>query len=274
MNLSNRPRNMRTLLRVWTGAVATVLPLGIGAWIAVRPKAAQVEPPPRAAAPLQPSKHLTGKVHFDVLAKLLADDHRSDSVNDWMQGLADPRATFRVETQVHPLLHRAAPDFTLESHQGQRWRLHQQLERGPVVVVFYLGFACNACVRDLFELNADIKRFNCLGAEIVGVSGDAPAFTQLQFERYGNVSFPVLSDPGHAVAHRYGTFRAANVSQAQELRHGTFIVGRDGRVDWVNCGDAPFLNNKALLFELARLENKLPQFSLAFSAGQKEAKVP
>lgn len=62
--------------------------LGIGAWVVATPKAperrsAQVVPPQPAG------KHLTGKVQFDVLAKLLADDRRSAQPGEWLRELAD-----------------------------------------------------------------------------------------------------------------------------------------------------------------------------------------
>ncbi|HEV3257760.1 MAG TPA: peroxiredoxin family protein [Gemmataceae bacterium] len=241
--------------------------------MAVRPKLPETERPARAAQ-RQTSKHFSGKVQFDVLAKLLADDRRSAPANEWLRELADPRATFVVETQTHPLLHRAAPDFTLEDHRGQPWRLQGQLDAGPVVLVFYLGYACNACVHDLFELNADLDRFHSLGAEVVAVSADKRRLTRQQFEKYGAFGFPVLSDPGHVVALSYGTFRPAKGPGPEELLHGTFIIARDGQVHWVSHGDTPFRNDKALLYEVARLANKLPQPQPTPGAVGREPKTP
>jgi peroxiredoxin len=256
------------------GIALAVLCLGVGAWVAARSKPLEADRPARAAPPPQLRKHFTGKVHFDLLAKLLADDRRSAPGDEWLRELADPRSTFRVGTQAHPLLDHAAPDFTLGNHRGQPWRLQGQLGRGPVVLVFYIGYACNACVHDLFELNADLERFHSLGAEVVAVSGDTPGLTRQRFEQYGAFGFPVLSDPGHAVALSYGTFRPAKETKPEELLHGTFLIGQDGKVHWVSCGDTPFRNNKALLHELARLANKLPQPEPTLPAGEKSAKTP
>jgi peroxiredoxin len=247
--------------------------LGIGAWVAARPKPVEARPA-QAGEPQPTGKHFTGKVQFDVLAKLLADDRRSAPGNDWLRELADPKATFRVKTQTHPLLEHAALDFTLEDHRGQRWNLQGQLSRGPLVLVFYLGYACNACVHDLFELNADLERFHSLGAEVVALSGDPPALTRQRFEQYGAFGFPVLSDPDHVVALSYGTFRPAKGSKPEELLHGTFLIGRDGQVHWMSYGDTPFRNNKALLYELARLENKVPQPEPSLGTIGKEPKRP
>ena len=274
MKITNHlPKGGRRLF-LYVGMALAALFLGIGAWVAARSQPPVADRPARAARSPQTSKHFTGKVHFDILAKLLADDRRGVPTDEWMRELADPKAKFRVEAQHHPLLHQAAPEFTLEDQRGQSWSLRGHIARGPVVLVFYLGYSCSACVHDLFELNADIDRFHGLGAEVIGVSGDTPSLTRQQFEQYGAFAFPVLFDPGHLVAQSYGAFRAAKGSKPEELLHGTFLIGRDGQVHWVSYGDTPFRNNKALLYELAHLENKLPRPKPAAGIQGKESETP
>jgi peroxiredoxin len=234
-----------------------------GARTAAHPRPARSAKPVNAARTEEVDKHRTSPVHFDLLAKLLADDRRSDPANDWLRALADPGPPFRIETQRHALVGQLAPDFTLRDQRDRPWNLHDQLDRGPVIVVFYLGYYCNACVQHLFELNADLQRFHRLGAEVVVVSGDSADLTRQQFERYGAFGFPVLSDPDHRVAEAYQTFRRAEGTEEEKLLHGTFIIARNCHVCWVNSGDAPFRVNMALLHEVARLENVIPQSASA-----------
>jgi peroxiredoxin len=237
---------------------SALLGLAVGIPIGLRPNLA--EPRISATAPVvvppTTGTHINGNVHFDLFAKLLADDRRSASPDEWLRELADGGAKFRVETQPHALLGRVAPDITLKDHRGRQWSLKGRLERGPVVLVFYLGYSCAACVHELFELNADLERFRRLGAEVVAVSGDSPELTRQRFEKYGAFGFAVLTDPAHDVARAYGAVRPADGSQPEELLHGTFLVDRTGLVRWVHCGDSPFCNNKALLYELARPKGK------------------
>jgi peroxiredoxin len=130
--------------------------------------------------------------------------------------------------------------------------MRDRLADGPVVLVFYLGYSCSACVHELCELNADLDRFHYFGAEVVAVSGDSPELTRQRFDQFGAFDFPVLSDPSHAVAKRFGTFQAENQEQPEQLLHATFIIDRAGTVRWAWCGESPFRNNMALLFELAQ----------------------
>ncbi len=218
-------------------------------------------PATRAFGPVPPEgapQHFTGKVHFDILEKLLADNRRSASPDQWLRALADVPPSARVPTQEHEFLNKPAPDFALLDHRGHPWALHEQLARGPVLVVFYLGYSCNACVHHLFELNADLDRFRTLDAEVVAISGDEAEFTQLQFEKFGPFRYPVLCDPDHQVAQAFGVYRPLLAVDGESLQHGTFLITRDGQVAWVHRGDAPFRDNQTLLFELARVEGKLP----------------
>jgi peroxiredoxin len=276
---------MRTISRFsrhgsWTLPCASVtlalVGVAAGAWGVQHWQRPTTETPLRTAQARQAKDsngHFTGKVHYDILAKHLADDRRA-SAGDWQRELLDAGAALRVASQPHPLLGQAAPDIQLKDHRDRPWSLHEQLGRGPVVLVFYLSFGCVACVHDLFELNADIERFRSLGAEVVAVSGDAPEVTRQRFESYGALDFPVLSDPGHALARRYGVFRPGEASQPEELLHGTFLIGRDGLVHWANCGDTPFRNDKALLAELLRMGQVLPEFGAPLPSGGKERSTP
>jgi peroxiredoxin len=171
--------------------------------------------------------------------------------------LADTRAE-REPSQEHPLLGQRAPDFELSDHLRQPWRLGDRLARGPVVLVFYYGYHCNHCVGQLFALHDDVGKFRELGAEVVAVSGDPPEWTRERFRQYGAFAFPVLSDPGNQVAQAYGAYRPASGKTREDLQHATFVIGRDGRVRWAYRGNQPFTGNRTLLYELARLEGRLP----------------
>lgn len=171
--------------------------------------------------------------------------------------IAEP-AGERVKTQPHPLLGQTAPDFELSDHRQKSWRLTERLKRGPVVLTFYFGYHCNHCVGQLFALNDDDAKFHELGAQVVAISADPPELTQLRYRQYGEFAFPVLTDPGNAVAQKYGVYRPASGTSRDDLLHATFVIGRDGRVRWAYTGNDPFTGNLTLLTELAEAEGWLP----------------
>ena len=249
-----------TIKSRWSVAAPTALVLfGSGAWFTRLHQPARFQPPSAAPAAARPPAggHFNANVHYDLLATLLADDRRATS-DHWLRQLSDRSTTSRMTSQEHPLLDRPAIDFALSDHRGAHWNLRQRLVHGPVVLVFYLGYSCTACVHDLFALDADLERFASLGAEVAVISGDVAELTQSRFDEFGPFHFTVLSDPGHRVAQCYAAWRPSTGGRMGEPLHATFIIARDGRVGWAYRGETPLANDRALLYELAVLENKLP----------------
>lgn len=172
--------------------------------------------------------------------------------------LASPNLT---RTQDHRLLAQPAPDFALSDPDGKVGKLSDLLKEGPVVVVFYYGYHCDHCVGQLFAVNEDLAHFRELGAQVVAISADLPERTRERFKQYGAFGFPVLSDPGNRVAQAYNVYRPAEAAKKESLLHGTFVIDRNGVVQWVNVGDEPFTGNQTLLYHLAKLEGRLPAAS-------------
>jgi peroxiredoxin len=227
---------------------AALLAAGVGflGWSAWR----QWLEPGAPAAPADPD--------VAAAARAFLRDRKVKPLSEPLARLLADEKTERVQTQPHPLLGRPAPDFELTDPRQQVWRLRERLGRGPVVLVFYYGYYCNHCVAQLFALHDDFAKFRELGAEVVAVSADPPELTRERFRQYGAFAFPLLSDPGNKVGRVYGVYRPAAGETPEDLRHGTFVIGRDGRVHWAHCGYQPFTGNRTLLYELARLEGRLP----------------
>ncbi|QJW93133.1 peroxiredoxin family protein [Frigoriglobus tundricola] len=171
--------------------------------------------------------------------------------------LTDP-AKKSVPSEAHALRNQPAPTFALTGADDKRVELEGLLARGPVVLVFYYGYSCDHCVAQLFGIDKDLRYFTELGATVVAVSPDAPERTRTRYAEYGKFDFPVLSDPDRAVAGKYGVFRPAAGEFPKWQAHGTFVIGRDRTVRWVNTGTEPFTDNVTLLRELAASDGRLP----------------
>lgn len=172
--------------------------------------------------------------------------------------LADPTQK-RIATEPHPLLNHPAPEFTLPGVDEKPVSISELLTQGPVVLVFYYGYTCNHCVSQLFDLNEDLRYFTELGTTVVAISPDTAEQTKKQYAKYGAFSFPVLSDKDRSIASRYGVYRPSVGEIRDWQAHGTFLIGRDGRIRWANTGPEPFTGNPTLLAEIARLESRLPE---------------
>ncbi len=196
------------------------------------------------------------------LAQEARDDLKSRNykpLSTPLEALLADAAYEPVPTQSSDLLLQAAPDFTLSDTQGKDWSLAAQLKEGPVVLVFYYGYHCNHCVSQLFALDKDVAKFRELGVQVVAVSADPAELTRERFKKYGVFQFPVLSDASNQVATKFGAYLPNPVAGKEgDLLHGTFLICREGKVVWINRGDAPFTENQTLLHEAARQEGRLP----------------
>jgi thioredoxin-dependent peroxiredoxin len=160
-------------------------------------------------------------------------------------GAATEQGSLRDESQTR--VGTTAPDFELSDTDGHRIALRDLRRDGPVIVVFYFGYYCSHCVAQLFALEEDLPKFAVHGVHIVALSADPPETTAARFRQYGHFHFPVLSDPDNNVAEQYGVYTPAVGDHGDDLKHGTFVVDKSGRIIWGHTGDRPFVDNGLLL---------------------------
>lgn len=171
-----------------------------------------------------------------------------------------------------------APNFTLPDAAGQPQTLTELLERGPVVLTFYRGNWCPYCnvqLRAYQQVQPELARYD---ATLVAVSPQTPDFTSLTAKEK-ELTFPVLSDAGNAVARQYGLAYGVGTEVADTLRGvgidlaayngttadelpltATFLIGTDGLITWAQV-EANFKQRPdptALLAALAQLPVAIP----------------
>jgi len=96
-----------------------------------------------------------------------------------------------------------APDFIVPNVDGRRIRLCIELERGPVVLVFYRGGWCPYCNIHLRGFQRLLAEFRETGAQVISISPQLPDRSMSTQEK-DELEFPVLSDVGLHVAHGLG----------------------------------------------------------------------
>jgi peroxiredoxin len=97
----------------------------------------------------------------------------------------------------------AAPEFTLEDADGRTVSSRDLLARRPLVATFYRGIWCPYCNFDLQALEAVRPEIEARGASLVAISPQTPANSR-KSQRDNKLDFPILSDPGAAVAAEFG----------------------------------------------------------------------
>ena len=122
-------------------------------------------------------------------------------VHDIMKRATDELAASGIAQRVRRT--GMAPIFELQDAEGATVRLVDLLSKGPVVLSFYRGVWCPYCNLDLKELELYVDRIRAAGATLVAITPQTAANSRKSIAEH-KLSFPILSDPGNAVAERYG----------------------------------------------------------------------
>ena len=95
-----------------------------------------------------------------------------------------------------------APDFTLTSTDGKQITLSKELEKGPVVLVFYRGVWCPFCNLELRAYEQIIDEIEAVNGGVIAISPQTAEYSSAIQEKHG-LRFPVVSDVQNQTAKKY-----------------------------------------------------------------------
>ncbi len=123
-----------------------------------------------------------------------------------------------------------APDFTLSADDGTKVKL-SQLRGKPVVLYFYPRDDTPGCTREACAFRDRKHKLSELGAAVLGVSTDSVESHQ-KFRDKHRLNFPLLADPQHKVAEKYGAWRekVRFGKKSTGIQRSTFLIDADGVV--------------------------------------------
>jgi peroxiredoxin len=125
-----------------------------------------------------------------------------------------------------------APEFALTDAHGNTVRSAELLKTGPLVLTFYRGVWCPYCNMDLQAIEAAANEIRGLGASLVAISPQT-APSRRKSERENELSFPILSDHGNALAHQFGLrFRLPDELIAVYKGFGNDLAIGNGEGSW------------------------------------------
>lgn len=96
-----------------------------------------------------------------------------------------------------------APEFALNDASGRSVRSEDMLALGPLVIKFFRGRWCPYCMTELEAWRDLYGRLRERDALMVAISPQAERQNDFMCGQHG-LPFPVLSDPGNAVAEKFG----------------------------------------------------------------------
>ena len=135
-----------------------------------------------------------------------------------------------------PSVGATAPDFTLKDQNQKDVKLSDFRGKKNVVIVFYPLDWSPVCTNEHVCFVNDMKRFEQLDAQVLGLSVDS-VWSHKAFAEKMGIHYPLLADfqPRGAVADKFGVYLADRGITARAIA----IVDRSGKVAWFKNYDIP-----------------------------------
>lgn len=130
----------------------------------------------------------------------------------------------------------AAPDFSLKDQSQKDVKLSDFHGKKNVVIVFYPLDWSPVCTNEHACFVNDMKRFDQLDAQVLGLSVDS-VWSHKAFAEKMCISYPLLADfhPRGAVAEKFGVYLADKGITGRAIA----VIDRQGRLAWFKNYDIP-----------------------------------
>jgi thioredoxin-dependent peroxiredoxin len=123
-----------------------------------------------------------------------------------------------------------APDFTLQDADGNPVSLSSY--RGQrVIVYFYPAAMTPGCTKEACDFRDRSGDLSGAGTAVLGISPDKPE-KLAKFRAKEGLTFPLLSDPDHAVQQAYGAYGEKMMYGRKSVGviRSTFVIDADGKI--------------------------------------------
>ena len=129
-----------------------------------------------------------------------------------------------------------APDFTLKDQSQKEIKLSDFAGKKKVVLVFYPLDWSPVCTNEHACFVNDMKQFETLDAEVLGVSVDS-VWSHKAYAEKMHINYSLLADfhPKGVMSQKYGVYLADKGITGRAI----FIIDKGGKVAWAKNYDIP-----------------------------------
>jgi peroxiredoxin len=131
-----------------------------------------------------------------------------------------------------------APDFTLLETPGKTVTLSNELQKGPVVLVFYPADFTSVCKEELCRFRDVLADYNSMGANVLGISVDG-IFSHKAFKEANDIDYPLLSDWDKTVIKAYDIVHEDFVGMKDVAKRSVFVIDTDRTVVYAWVSEDP-----------------------------------
>ena len=134
-----------------------------------------------------------------------------------------------------------APDFTLRDQDGNEVSLKDY--KGSNVVLLFFPFAnTSVCTAEMSYMRDNLKSFEELNANVLGVSVDSPFALKMWAEK-NSLTFKLLSDFNKEAAPKYDSlydvFAPGKYDYKGVAKRSAFVIGKDSKIKYSEICPSP-----------------------------------
>lgn len=135
-----------------------------------------------------------------------------------------------------------APDFSLYSSEKEKVSLSDYRGKNVVILFFPLAFT-GVCTAELCSVRDEIKDYESLDAEVLGISIDTVMVLD-KFKQEQGYNFKLLSDFNKEVCRSYDSYYDEFVLGMRGVaKRSAFVIDKDGVIQYAevldNAGEQP-----------------------------------
>ena len=124
-----------------------------------------------------------------------------------------------------------APDFKGTDQFGKEIRLKDAIKQGKVVLVFYRGYWCPFCNRQLKKLEDSLQFIKEKGATVIAVSPEKPESVSKTIDKT-KAEYPVLYDEGLKIMKAYEVDYEVQENTITRYRNTGIDLEKTNGKDW------------------------------------------
>lgn len=164
-------------------------------------------------------------------------------------------SAFQLQAQEKPeglFINSKAPDFKGKDQNGNEIGLKDLRKKGPVVIIFYRGYWCPYCNKELQKLEDSLPLIKEKGAQLVAITPEKLEGITKTIEKT-KASYPIITDDeqkimkAYDVAYQVDTktidrYKMANIDLAANNGQkpdavylpvpAVYIIGKDGEIKY------------------------------------------
>lgn len=120
------------------------------------------------------------------------------------------------------------PDFQGVDQFGNDFLLSDQLKKGPVVLMFYRGYWCPYCNKQLSEMQDSLKFINERGGAVIAVTPEQPEYIEETVNKT-DASFKIIHDKDLDIMKTFGVaYRMEDALVKKYKKNGLDVAQTNG----------------------------------------------